>query len=113
MLITVPFLILIILFIVVLFILPTAVGFFYKTFSSDTETAYECGFVPFSEGQMQFTITFYVVSVLFILFDLEIVFLFPLFLGILNQTIVSFCAASLFLLILGIGFVIEFQILSD
>jgi NADH-quinone oxidoreductase subunit A len=40
-------------------------------------SAYECGFEPFGEGQSAFDVHFYVVGILFIIFDLEIVFLFP------------------------------------
>ncbi len=44
---------------------------------SDKITAYECGFDPFSDTRVQFNIQFYIVSILFIVFDLEVMFLFP------------------------------------
>ena len=54
-------------------------SFFLSSKLDDTEklTAYECGFNPFSDSRMEFDVKFYIVAILFIIFDLEISFLFP------------------------------------
>jgi NADH:ubiquinone oxidoreductase subunit 3 (subunit A) len=70
-------------------------------------SAYECGFNPFDDARATFDIRFYLIAILFLIFDLEISFLFPwsIILGRLPQ--LGFWAMMLFLLILTIGFVYE------
>nr|ANH09509.1 NADH dehydrogenase subunit 3 [Coeloseira compressa] len=70
-------------------------------------SAYECGFNPFDDARATFDIRFYLVAILFLIFDLEISFLFPwsLVLGSLN--FFGFFTMIIFLLILTIGFVYE------
>ena len=79
--------------------------------SGDTEklSAYECGFNPFEDARNQFDIRFYLVAILFIIFDLEVSFLFPwaLILGQLGAF--GFWSMVIFLLILTVGFVYEWQ----
>jgi len=68
---------------------------------------YECGFYPFTDARNRFEIKFYVVAILFIIFDLEIVFLFPWVLNLNYVFYTSFFSMIFFLLILTIGFVYE------
>jgi len=70
---------------------------------------YECGFEAFGDARMQFDVRYYLVAILFILFDLEIAFLFPW--AIANQQVglVGFWTAIVFLLVLTVGFVYEWK----
>jgi len=49
----------------------------YQTANSEKISVYECGFSPFGDSRSRFEVRFYIVAILFIIFDLEIVFLFP------------------------------------
>lgn len=69
-------------------------------------SAYECGFHPFEDTRQKFNVRFYLVSILFLIFDLEIIFLFPLLLIIRNNP-GSFFIMLIFLIILTIGFIYE------
>ena len=66
---------------------------------------YECGFEAFEDARMKFDVRYYLVAILFILFDLEIAFLFPWAVSIRDIGIVGFVAMMEFVLILVIGFV--------
>jgi len=70
---------------------------------------YECGFEAFGDARMQFDVRYYLVAILFILFDLEIAFLFPW--AIANQQVglLGFWTAIVFLLVLTVGFVYEWK----
>lgn len=72
-------------------------------------SAYECGFDPFQDARIKFEVHFYLVAILFIIFDLEIVFLFPwiVVVGFLN--IFGVLSMYIFLFLLGIGFWYEWQ----
>ncbi|AGF47052.1 NADH dehydrogenase I subunit A [Candidatus Kinetoplastibacterium desouzaii TCC079E] len=70
---------------------------------------YECGFESFGDARMQFDIRYYLVAILFILFDLEIAFLFPWAMAQDSLGISSFFAVLVFLAILVIGFVYEWK----
>ena len=72
-------------------------------------SAYECGFDPFGDARSQFDIRFYLVSILFIIFDLEVAFLFPWAITIHQGEIFSFWSMMFFLFILTIGFVYEWM----
>lgn len=70
-------------------------------------SVYECGFNPFSDSRVKFEVRFYLVAILFIIFDLEIIFLFP-WVIIFNQiSYFGFFSMLLFLIILTLGFVYE------
>jgi len=71
--------------------------------------AFECGFGSFSDARDAFDIKFYLVAVLFLLFDLEISFLLPLAVTLSALTIVDFFSVTLFLIILILGFVFEWK----
>src|ERR1700709_627041 len=53
--------------------------FSFSLIGSESEkiSTYECGFIPFGDARMKFDVSFYIISILFVIFDLEIVFLFP------------------------------------
>jgi NADH-quinone oxidoreductase subunit A len=70
-------------------------------------SAYECGFEPFSNARSQFDIKFYLVGMLFIIFDLEIAFLIPWAVELKNMSQFGFLSMMLFLLVLTIGFLYE------
>ena len=72
-------------------------------------SAYECGFEPFNDSRMEFDIRFYLVAILFIIFDLEIAFLFPWAITLGNIGYFGFFSMMLFLFILTIGFVYEWK----
>ena len=72
-------------------------------------SAYECGFEAFSDSRMEFDVRFYLVAILFIIFDLEIAFLFPWAITLGKIGIVGFWSMMIFLLILTIGFIYEWK----
>ena|ERR1700753_4047278 len=85
--------------------------FIPKDIYIEKNSAYECGFSPFGEARNKFDVRFYLVGILFIIFDLEIVFLFPWSVfDIINlQNAVSFFSMILFLILLLIGFLYEWK----
>lgn len=72
-------------------------------------SAYECGFDPFDDARSRFDIKFYLVAILFIIFDLEVTFLFPWAVTLNQITIFGFWTMMVFLLILTIGFFYEWR----
>ena len=72
-------------------------------------SAYECGFDPFDDARSQFDIRFYLVAILFIIFDLEVTFLFPWAVTLPAQGFFGFWTMMIFLGILTIGFVYEWK----
>jgi NADH-quinone oxidoreductase subunit A len=72
-------------------------------------SAYECGFNPFEDARNQFDIRFYLVAILFIIFDLEVSFLFPWAVVLKTIGALGFWSMVIFLLILTIGFIYEWQ----
>ncbi len=72
---------------------------------------YECGFEAFEDARMKFDVRYYLVAILFIIFDLEIAFLFPwgVVLGDLGVWSAGFWAMMLFLAILTVGFIYEWK----
>ena len=72
-------------------------------------SAYECGFEPFEDSRMEFDVRFYLVAILFIIFDLEIAFLFPWAVSLGNIGLLGFCSMMIFLFILTIGFIYEWK----
>ena len=70
-------------------------------------TAYECGFNPFSDSRNEFDIKFYIVAILFIIFDLEISFLFPFAVSFDLIGIQAFYSVLTFLVLLTVGFIYE------
>ena len=72
-------------------------------------SAYECGFEPFNDSRMEFDIRFYLGAILFIIFDLEIAFLFPWAITLGNIGIFGFVSMMIFLSILTVGFIYEWK----
>ena len=72
-------------------------------------SAYECGFEAFSDSRMEFDVRFYLVAILFIIFDLEIAFLFPWAVALDEIGMFGFLAMMIFLLVLVAGFVYEWM----
>ena len=70
---------------------------------------YECGFEAFEDARMKFDVRYYLVAILFILFDLEIAFLFPWAVALKEIGAVGFWAMMVFLAILVVGFVYEWK----
>ena len=72
-------------------------------------SAYECGFEPFEDSRMEFDVRFYLVAILFIIFDLEIAFLFPWAISLGNIGLLGFYSMLIFLFILTVGFIYEWK----
>jgi len=72
-------------------------------------SAYECGFNAFEDARMKFDVRYYLVAILFILFDLEIAFLFPWAVALKEVGMQGFIAVLIFLMILVVGFVYEWK----
>ena len=87
------------------------VNFLFSPNNPDPEklSAYECGFEPFNDSRMEFDVRFYLVAILFIIFDLEIAFLFPWAISLGKIGIFGFVSMMIFLFILTIGFIYEWK----
>jgi NADH-quinone oxidoreductase subunit A len=75
----------------------------------EKRSAYECGFEPFDDAHMKFDVRFYLVAILFIIFDLEIAFLFPWAVVLDEIGLFGLFAMFLFLAILVVGFIYEWK----
>ena len=87
------------------------IGFVLSPHKPDEEkgSPYECGFEAFEDARMKFDVRFYLVAILFILFDLEIAFFFPWAVVLDQVGVVGFWAMMVFLGILVIGFIYEWK----
>ena len=77
--------------------------------SADKEAPYECGFEAFEDARMKFDVRYYLVAILFIIFDLEIAFLFPWAVVLREVGMVGFVAMMIFLGVLVVGFIYEWR----
>ena len=86
-------------------------NFLFSPRNPDPEklSAYECGFEAFGDSRMEFDVRFYLVAILFIIFDLEIAFLFPWAISLGNIGSLGFWSMMIFLFVLTIGFVYEWK----
>lgn len=75
----------------------------------EKNSAYECGFNPFDDARMKFDIRFYLVAILFIIFDLEVAFLFPWIFQVDAGNVAAFWSMMVFLGVLTIGFIYEWS----
>ena len=75
----------------------------------EKNSAYECGFNAFDDARMKFDVRFYLVSILFIIFDLEVAFLFPWAASFQDIGMVGFWSMMIFLGVLTIGFIYEWR----
>ena len=91
----------------VLLVAPFLVA--YKNPDPEKLSAYECGFVAFDDARMKFDVRFYLVAILFIIFDLEVAFLFPWAVAFRDIGALGFWSMMIFLAILIVGFVYEWK----
>ena len=86
-------------------------NFIFSPKNPDPEklSAYECGFEPFDDSRMEFDVRFYLVAILFIIFDLEIAFLFPWAISLGKIGFLGFISMMIFLFILTVGFIYEWK----
>ena len=80
-----------------------------KTPDKEKLSQYECGFEPFDDARTKFDIRFYLVAILFIIFDLEVAFLFPWAVVFGDIGIFGFVSMMVFLGVLTIGFIYEWK----
>ena len=76
---------------------------------SEKVSAYECGFEPFEDARSKFDVRFYLVAILFIIFDLEVAFLFPWAVAFKDLGDFGFWSMMLFLAVLTVGFIYEWR----
>ena len=90
---------------------PMLIGKLLGPSRPDTEklSPYECGFEAFEDARMKFDVRYYLVAILFILFDLEIAFLFPWAVSLDAIGFFGFAAMMIFLAVLVVGFVYEWM----
>ena len=72
-------------------------------------SAYECGFPAFDDARMKFDVRYYLVSILFIIFDLEVAFLFPWAVSLGKIGVFGFWSMMVFLAVLTVGFIYEWR----
>src|SRR6185312_14123716 len=97
-------------FCLIVALLLFSISFFliYQVVDIEKISSYECGFNPFSDSRIKFEIRFYLVGILFIIFDLEITFLFPWLLIVLNEmSFFNGIGMFVFIFILALGFLYE------
>ena len=95
----------------VLGLLMLSIGFLFGkgTKSKAKLSPYECGFDPFEDARIPFDVRYYLVAILFIIFDLEIAFLFPWAVSLNEIGTAGIIAMGIFLLVLVIGFIYEWN----
>jgi NADH-quinone oxidoreductase subunit A len=81
----------------------------YKQPDPEKLSAYECGFNAFDDARMKFDVRFYLVAILFIIFDLEVAFLFPWAVAFGELGVLGFWSMMVFLAVLTIGFIYEWR----
>ena len=87
------------------------VNFIFAPKNPDPEklSTYECGFEAFNDSRMEFDVRFYLVAILFIIFDLEIAFLFPWAISLGTIGLYGYISMLIFLFILTVGFIYEWK----
>ena len=81
----------------------------YRSPDPEKLSAYECGFDAFDDARMKFDVRFYLVSILFIIFDLEVAFLFPWIFQVAEGNVMAFWSMMAFLGVLTVGFIYEWR----
>jgi len=81
----------------------------FKNPDPEKLSAYECGFNAFDDARMTFDVRFYLVAILFIIFDLEVAFLFPWAVAFGDLGLFGFVSMMIFLAILTVGFIYEWK----
>jgi len=92
-------------------VLPIVLGKLIAPNRPDPEklSPYECGFEAFEDSRMKFDVRYYLVAILFIVFDLEIAFLFPWAVALDSIGMIGLAAMGVFLLVLVVGFIYEWK----
>jgi len=92
-------------------VVPMVLGWLLGPRNPDPEklSPYECGFEAFEDARMKFDVRYYLVAILFILFDLEIAFLFPWAVALKDIGLFGFVSMMIFLAILVVGFAYEWM----
>jgi NADH-quinone oxidoreductase subunit A len=92
-------------------VVPMVLGRLLGPHNPDPEklSPYECGFEAFEDARMKFDVRYYLVAILFILFDLEIAFLFPWAVALKDIGLFGFVSMMIFLAILVVGFAYEWM----
>jgi NADH-quinone oxidoreductase subunit A len=92
-------------------VLLLVLGFVLGPSRPDAEklSPYECGFEAYEDSRMKFDVRYYLVAILFIVFDLEIAFLFPWAVALDSIGVVGVAAMGVFLLVLVVGFIYEWK----
>jgi NADH-quinone oxidoreductase subunit A len=95
----------------VLLVLGTGIGRYFARFHDDAakRAPYECGFDAFEDTRTKFDVRYYLVAILFIVFDLEIAFLFPWAVALAKIGLFGLIAMAIFLAILVVGFIYEWR----
>ena len=75
----------------------------------EKNSAYECGLIAFDDARMKFDVRFYLVAILFIIFDLEVAFLFPWAISLGKIGLLGFWSMVVFLGVLTVGFIYEWR----
>lgn len=81
-----------------------------KAYDPEKISPYECGFDPFGDARLRFNVKFYLVSLLFVIFDLEVVFLFPWSVVLPFVDLFGFFTMLFFLFLLTLGFLYEWSL---
>jgi NADH-quinone oxidoreductase subunit A len=94
-----------------LLLLGTGIGRYFARFPGERDkvSPYECGFEAYEDSRMKFDVRYYLVAILFIVFDLEIAFLFPWAVALRKIGLFGLTAMGIFLLILVVGFIYEWK----
>jgi NADH-quinone oxidoreductase subunit A len=92
-----------------LLLMVTPILLAYKNPDPEKLSAYECGFNAFDDARMKFDVRFYLVSILFIIFDLEVAFLFPWAISLGKIGLFGFWSMMVFLGVLTVGFIYEWR----
>jgi NADH-quinone oxidoreductase subunit A len=92
---------------IILMITPILIA--YRSPDPQKMSAYECGFDAFDDARMKFDVRFYLVSILFIIFDLEVAFLFPWAISLGKIGLFGFWSMMVFLSVLTVGFIYEWR----
>jgi len=77
--------------------------------NSEKLSPYECGFEPFEDARVRFDVRYYLVAILFIIFDLEVAFLFPWAVSLGDIGVFGFWSMIVFLAVLTVGFIYEWR----
>ena len=98
---------------IALLLMITPILLAYKNPDPEKLSAYECGFNAFDDARMKFDVRFYLVSILFIIFDLEVAFLFPWAVSLMKlpheTAVFAFWSMMTFLGVLTVGFIYEWK----